>query len=335
MLARLAALARDRETFSDLAEIDSSALQATLQALEDDRALQAELARLDAEATAESAEIEALVVEDALVAAGPEIDSLREKLGAVRKAADDLPRRVEARAQAMSQLDDIARRLGLADHEALLARPPSDSELALARRAIEARRDASRGLEEAKARMRKATTARVELGETENDAKLADPEPLRRQLDAIGERLADAEALRRERAALEAEARTLAEEALRLEPSVGDLDQLARSAFPGAADIAPFVQRNEEQTKARQLAEREAEKAKRELAAAESALAALERSAAGATRADWFSARERRERELDRLGGVLEGDAAARRDAFRRRPRARAGRRRGRRRRPR
>ena len=149
MLARLAALARELEAFADLPEIDLASLAAARKALEDDRALQAGLARLAAEAEAEAADIAALVVDAELISAGAEIDALRDKLIEVRKAAVDLPRRVEARAQALGQLDDIARRLGLADHEAVLAAPPSDAELARARQAIDERRQAMRRLEDA------------------------------------------------------------------------------------------------------------------------------------------------------------------------------------------
>ena len=160
-LARLAALARELEAFADLPEIDAASLAAARKALDDDRALQAVLARLAVEAEAEAADIAALEVDPELIGAGAEIDALREKLGAVRKAADDLPRRVEARAQALGQLDDIARRLGLFDHEAVLAAPPSDAELARARQAIDERRQATRRLEDARdARARRRGEAR-------------------------------------------------------------------------------------------------------------------------------------------------------------------------------
>ena len=313
-LARLAALQRDAEGFADLPEIDASALAAARKALDDDRALQSELARLAADAEAEALEIETLAVDQAMLGAAEAIDSAREKLGAVRKAADDLPRRTEARAQALAQLDDLARRLGLPDHEALLAAPPSDPDLALARRALEARREAAGRLEDARAAVVKETGRRDALGPAEPPP--ADPEPLRRRLDAIAARQADAETLRRERLDLSNEARALAEEAGRLDPAVPDLEALARAPVPGAAEIAPYVEADQSRAKARQVVERELDKSRRELAAAEAALAALEREAKGATRTDWLAARARRERALDRLGEALDGEVARRREAF-------------------
>jgi len=73
-----------------------------------------ELTRLAAEAQAEAVTIASLTADANLISAGAKIDAVREKLGAARKAADDLPRRIEARDHELAQLDDIARRLGLA-----------------------------------------------------------------------------------------------------------------------------------------------------------------------------------------------------------------------------
>jgi uncharacterized protein YhaN len=315
-LARLDALAGELQTFSDLPEIDASSLDAASQSLADDRALQTVLARLAAEAEAESAEIAKLVVDADIVAAGAEIDALREKLGAARKAAHDLPHRLEARAQALAQLDDVARRLGLVNHQAVLASPPSDPEFARARQAIELRREATRRLDEARARARDAAANRDQLAADVEDETLVDPEPLRRRLEPLGERLADEDRLRRERSGIEAQTRAIGEEAARLDPAVADLDALARAALPSPADLAAAAEADHERAKARQAADKELDRAARDVAAAEAALANREREATGATRADWLAARERRERTLDRLGATLDGEAAPRRDAF-------------------
>ena len=56
---------------------------------------------------------------------------------------------------------------------------------------------------------------------------------------------ADADRLRRERAACEAEARALAEEAARLDPNPGDIDALARLPLPDEASLAQHVRADE------------------------------------------------------------------------------------------
>ena len=139
---------------------------------------------------------------------------------------------------------------------------------------------------------------------------------MRRRLEPLAERLADAERLRRERSGIETQARALAEEAARLEPAVADLDALARAALPSPAEIAAFAQADQERAKARQMAAKEQEKATRDVAAAEAELTKRQREAVGATRADWLSARDKRERAFDRLGEALDSDAAPRRDSF-------------------
>ena len=316
MLAKLSALASEAEAFADLAEVDAGSLKSWLDALEKDQISRAELQRLADEAADEAAEIEALVVEEALLAKGPAIDGLNKTLSAVEKAGQDLPRRVEARAQAVAQLDDIARRLGLTDHSDLIAAPPSDAELARAREAIVARQRAEEKLADARGRAEAAVLARDRGLASATGEAPADPEPLRRKLEPLGERLADAKLLRSDRAAIELLARALDEEIARLDPPVGDLETLARSALPEGATLARCVREEAERAEARRAAEKRLVEILRERQNAETLLAKREAEAAGATRADWLAARERRERGLDRLGQALDGEAARRQDAF-------------------
>jgi len=315
-LARLDAIARDAQAFADLPEIDAGGLAAARRALDEDRTLRAGLARLAAEAQAEAEEIAARVVDRALIDNGGAIEALREKLSEVRKAAEDLPRRVEARTQAIHQLDDLARRLGLADHQAVLAAPPSDAEIAIARRALDARREATRRRDEARERRQEAARKCEDLDRAALPVAAADPEPLRRRLDALAERVADAKRLREEQRALDRQARELSEFAARLDPAVADLDALARAPLPAGAEVAAFAQAEQARAQARELAARELDKAARAVATAEAALKAREREAAGATRADWLAARESRDHGLDRLGSTLNGDPQTRRESY-------------------
>jgi uncharacterized protein YhaN len=316
-LARLEAVAHGLQTFADLPRIDAGALANARGALDQDRALQATLAELAAEAEAEAQETLARVVDQALLDDGGAIEACREKLSEVRKAADDLPRRVEARTQAIHQLDDLARRLGLDGCEALLAAPPSDAEIAEARHAIESQREAARRRDEARARAGEAARRCEDLDRAAAPGPVVDPEPLRRRLDALAERVADAERLRRESAALDRLRRELDEFAARLMPPVADPEALARAPLPAAAEVEAFARADQARAQAGEIAAREAGKAQRSLEAAEAALKAREREAAGATRADWLAAREARERALDRLGEALDAPVPeARRESF-------------------
>ncbi len=314
-LGRLEALAGELEAYSDLAEVSPSELARWRAALGDDAKLGEELGRLAEDEARDEAEIAALEVDPALLAQGEAIDALRERLGAVRKAADDLPRRVEARDAARATLDDLARRLGLADHAALLVAAPADAALARAKALIEARRRAAEKHRDALA-LREKAAAELERLRAVTGAEAIDPEPFKRRLAALPDVAADADRARRERAACEAEAGALAEEAARLDPNAGDVETLARRPLPDEASLAEAVRAEAEAGEARRAARAGLAAAERAVKGAEAALTKLAAGAAGATRADWLAARERREAGFDRLGAALDGGAAERRERF-------------------
>jgi chromosome segregation protein len=314
-LARLAALAEEIETFADLAPTPASALAEWRAALTDDARLGAELDRLAGEEAVDEAEIATLEADPALLAQGDAIDALRERLGAVRKAADDLPRRVEARDAAKANLDELARRLGLGGPEALLAATPADPAMARAKTLIEARRRAAEKHREAIAQRDRIVAERDRLRQT-TDAEAIDPEPLKRRLAAMPDVAADADRLRRERAASEAEARALAEEVARLDPSPGDIDALAKAPLPDEASLAQYVRIEEKAAETRRAAQIALANVGRALKAGEAALAKLAADAKAATRADLVAARERREIGFERLEAALDGEAAERRERF-------------------
>ena len=82
---------------ADLPAVSAHSLAEWRAALDDDAALASEMAALDATGATELAEIAAMAVDEKLLSEGITIDALRERLGAVRKAIDDLPRRRQAR----------------------------------------------------------------------------------------------------------------------------------------------------------------------------------------------------------------------------------------------
>jgi chromosome segregation protein len=314
-LARLEALARDLEAFADLPTSAAATLAEARAALGDDKVLRLELERLAADEAADQAAIGALGVDSVLLAQGDAIDALRERLGAVRKAEEDLPRRVEAHQAAQSQLDDLARRLGLPGHVALLAAPPTDPQIARVRTLIASRRRAEEKHGEALAARERAIAERDRLCGI-SGVKALDPEPLKRRLAGIGDVLADADRLRRERAACEAEAGALDEEAARLDPNGGDIDALARLALPDEASVVAHLRAHEEAAQTLRATEARLVAARRAVEANEAALAKRRQDGVGATRADWLGARERREAAFDRLAASLEGWAAERRERF-------------------
>ena len=314
-LKRLAVLSDELAAFVDLPCVDAASLEAWAAAQREDREIAARLSQLAAETATADAEIVALQVDEALLEEGAAIDGLSQGLSAVRKAREDLPRRLEARHQAVAQLDEIGRRLGLPGHAALLDRQPSDAELARARTAIDARKRADERLELARgeAERRRVDSERLLAA---SFAAARDPEPLSRRLAPLADHLADADRLRRERTAVEAEARTLAEGAVRLDPPVADLDALARAPLPDAVTLARAARREAELAEALRAAQRDVTEARRDAETAERALRTYERDAVGATRADWLYARERRDRAFDQLGLLLDGEAAERRERF-------------------
>ncbi len=167
-LTRLAGLAQEREAFADLPAIAAQTLADWRTALAEDKALGAERGRLAADEATDEAAIGALQVDAALLAEGEAVDALRERLSAVRKAEEDLPRRVEAHNAAQASLDELARRLGFAGHAALLAAQPTDPAMARARSLIDARRRADEKHREAVALRDRAIAERARLrGENE------------------------------------------------------------------------------------------------------------------------------------------------------------------------
>ena len=180
-----------------------------------------------------------LRVDETLLAAGETVESLRERLGAVRKSDLDLPRRRDARRAAHDLLADAARRLGLASAEALVGAVVSDAALARVRELIESRKLAASRMTDAGSAL---DLAKAELGRLErerpDEAAPVDPEPFRRRLQSFATVPADADRWRREVALGEAELKLLADAAAALDPPAGSPERLAATPLPDEAAIA-------------------------------------------------------------------------------------------------
>ncbi len=316
-LLRIDKLREELASFADLPPVSVETQAQWVDAQDRMTQIEAELEQLQLAEAEAAAAIAALTVDEPLLQVGEQIDKLREKLGAVQKAEDDLPRRREAGRIARAELQKAARRLGLASESELLTRQPPDPALALVRDLIGKRNAAERGLEEA-ASVR--TTAQRELAEFEqNVANLCaavDPTPFVQRLEAFVDIPGDADRHRRDSLALAGEQRTLADEAGRLDPPAGSPDDLALLALPDAARIDA----------ARQLfaALEEEEKQLVALEKAHSAalvdideeIEALSRAGAVATREELNEARKKRNSTYEQLRDALEGPPVARRETF-------------------
>ena len=316
-LRRLDSLRSELAGLADLPDVDAHTLSSWREAHDEATRIEKELADQRLEEAEGAAAIAELVVDEPLLEIGGKIDTLREKLGAVRKAEDDLPRRGESARIARAALDEAASRLGLASVEELLARQPTDPALALARELIGARRDVERRLAEADSAL---TAAERELRELEQSrakhGPCPDPAPLLQRLHAFSDIPADAERLRREMLAESLERGRLAEEAARLDPSAGDIDALARLALPGAEDVEAARQTFDALIEEEKRASAEAKTLQARLATIEDEIAALSRAGAALTREDLGAARAKRDEAHSRLGAALDGEVSPRRAAF-------------------
>ncbi|QXX73600.1 YhaN family protein [Methylovirgula sp. HY1] len=316
-LAQLANMRSELAAYADLPAVSADQLAAwrsvLAQASEIDRAI----AEFDAGDAEDQTALAELAVDEALLAAAGRVESLRERLGAVRKALVDLPKRQEAQRGAREMLAESARRLGLGSPEDLLERQPTDPALARVQDLMRALRRAEDRLAEAEARLIQAQRDRAALtAEKPAEDAMDDPSPLRQRLELFADLPAEADRLRRERAANLAEAAAIAEDAAALDPFAGTPDELGCKPLPETAEIQAASAVVEALTgEARELAATKEVVAKA-LAAAEKEIASLSREGAVVTRGDLAQMRAGRDHAFTQLGLHLDGDAGTRRLHF-------------------
>src|SRR5207249_9942377 len=124
---------------------------------------------------------------DAVLAEAETIDTLVELRGADLKAADDLPKREGEVASLHRQLDELARRLGLADRMEVLARRPDDAAVTRVRRLIaESRRLDDQQMDQSERIAKASETINALARRQAALGPVADPAPLRRKLEPLG-----------------------------------------------------------------------------------------------------------------------------------------------------
>jgi len=300
---------------ADLPRIDAGTARGWRDALAAQAATLEALAESDAQDAEDKAAIAALAIDEPLLASEATIGAAREKLGAVRKAEEDLPARRGERRAAEAALTQAAQALGLASRAALVAAAPGDLQLAAAREALEARKNAGTALADAQRRLAEAQREAARLA-AEAPAHAADPAPLLLRFEAFADIPVDADALRRDAAALANEQRALAEDAARLDPAVADLDDLARRPLPDLSRIEAARGAWNALAEAEQRAGADRAAAAAALTKIDKEIAALSREGAAATRDDLAAARDARDDAADGLEATLDGEAVARRARF-------------------
>jgi len=308
-LARLDGIAAELATLADLPDLTATTLAEWQAALAAHVTLDREIAALDDVAATDAAEIAALAVDQELLAQGAAIDALRERLGAVRKAIEDLPRRRQARDSAEAMLNDAARRLGLSTHVELLQRLPTDPALAQARALIEQIRQAEQTIAKAGERLARATRERDEFIASEDAAEIVvDVAQARQRFDALGDIPGQAEQWRRDGAVLKREADNLAAHIAALDPCPGAIETIRSLPLPDGAAIAKFANAFEVgETELQRLQQAIAGQAA-EIAGLERDLARLAGEASVPTRADLVAARRARDAQLDASRAALDAD---------------------------
>ena len=316
-LGRLDHLASALTAFADLPAVPAEVLADWREAHAADRDAAKALRDLDEADARDKAAIDALGVDEALLAQGAVIDALRERLGAVRKAIADLPKRLEAQRHAEAELDDLARRLGLASAAALLETRPADPALAQVRALVEARTRSEDRLAEAEDALRKARGERdavqAQIGPA---AYPTDPAVFRQRLEAVDHVPGDAGRLRRESQECDTEHEAVNSAARGLNPPVETAKQLAALPLPEETEIAAQARTLAEIAAEDQAARAGIEAAQRKIADTTSRIDGLARQGVGATLADMHAARRERDTAFDSLQAVLDGDAIQRHDAF-------------------
>ncbi|MDE5464752.1 YhaN family protein [Bradyrhizobium sp. CSS354] len=312
-LARLDGIAAELADVADLPAVPPQTLADWRAALDTDAGLMQDITALDSADALEAAEIAAMKVDDGVLAEAIAIDALRERLGAVRKAIDDLPRRRQSRDDAVRSLEDAARRLGMGSHDILLERLPTDAALARVRDCIGQLNRAAQALAEAETRQARAQSEHDALAVEEGGHQaIGDLQYIKQRFEALGDIPAQADRHRRDMAALKSDTQGLDSALAAIDPALASLDQLRALPLPEHVIIAKFVQAidvgdNEIKRLGDALATTD-----ELLGSTEVELARLRGEGEVPNRADLIKARQQRDAQLGALGAVLDSDARGR-----------------------
>jgi uncharacterized protein YhaN len=276
-LRRIDDLEAERRSLGTLPDVGSDFPARCRTAQDDRRGLATEAQRLDQEIAAAKAKLDALSVDDALLEQADAVDRLADQRATVVDRIEDLPKRKGELATLRQHLDELARRLGLADHAGLLARRPPDTAIARARSLLTQRRRLHDQREERRealfgvlAELDALARRREALGH------VADPAPLRRQLDGLADLPGRIEACDDLARSLALRQSDIDDRLRRLVVPLDSADDLARLAVPDLASLDRAIERFDSIEKQRSEVDVERHRLTCEAAGIERRIGALE-----------------------------------------------------------
>lgn len=316
-IAQIDKLSAESQSLSGLPDVAEPAAQSWLKAVDQLQRTLTELSKLSDQDAQDLVTINDLAVDETLLALGGNIEQLRERLGAIKQAREDLPKRQAELAAATNNLENTARRLGYSELDTLVDQRPSDLELMRAEELANARIAAEIRLGEAEDVLVKTIADLRTFDKTAGSREhLLDPAIFRQRLQAVSHVPTSADRLRREISTCDANERDQLNAAKTLAPQVGSLAEFLALPVPNPTDIERFKKSFLEQNNSRAKAESALTASKQKLTSIAAKIERLERDGAQVTLGNLTDVRRQRDVALDNLGTALDAEATARRSAF-------------------
>jgi uncharacterized protein YhaN len=270
------ALEAELSAFGDLPLFSSGAVESLQAALDEASDSAKEVARVESEVQRLAEELAAIPVDTAVLAAAAAIETLFQESGGYVNQKRDLPRiQVEAD-KLLAELEGHARALGLGDVASLQTSRPSAAAVATVRSLID---DGRKGEIAHSARLERLARERRDFealrAERGNTHAAVDPGPLRKKFALLDKVAEQARALAAKRAEVSVERRELKEAVARLDPTVADLDVLARSPLPAGGDLTRFAKEFEQAERDARDAAKALESVEKQIAETQARLARL------------------------------------------------------------
>jgi chromosome segregation protein len=310
-------LSAEFQALSGLPEVAQIAAQSWRKALVEYQGAVADLAKLEIQDTDDLGIITSFAVDETLLASGGKIDQLRERLGAIKQSREDLPKRQTELAAAKSNLENIARRLGLSDLNVLLEQRPSDLALTRAEELANARAAADIRLAEAEDILAKTGADLRTLDQFGQNAEHpVDPALFRQRLQAVSHVPTSADRLKRETNNCDGDECDQLTAAKALAPQIGSLAELSSLQVPSLADIERFKQNLLELQNSRAKTQAAVTASQQKLTSVAAKIERLKRDGTQVTHIDLLDIRERRDVALNHLNMALDEALMTRRNAF-------------------
>ncbi len=211
--------------------------------LERRRELAAALERLAGERGRTREVLASLVVDDRLLARADQIRALGDDRANVIKAAADRPKLQGRIEEQHRSLADLAQRLGLADGDQVLARRPSDVEMARVWKLVHERRQLDEHRRERRERLAEVESTLEDIAAKRTAmGHVADPQAHRQTLERLAGLAERVEARDGAAAALKARERAVADKLQQLVVPVDDIDRLAELRVPDIGTVDHMLQ---------------------------------------------------------------------------------------------